>query len=381
MKLKALCTCYLLAVLTTAASAQGIRFANQRLQRIAETLQADYGMDCTAAGTTSFGQNRIRVAEDSLGRICHIGLELFPENIVRENPSPVYAFVERYLLELYLWQELPSPAQRLAEDKVLLRFVGHENEGIRENIARHLPRFRESTSLMVLTDNHRYSLSIYENQRLQLSMRFPIRYELLWGMNKIEAENKFYEELLRYRMEEESSIPALSEYEQSVLKMDGKGCAVLLGDSYLISSVNSNRFYRLDARGEYVAVYDRKHAAESVSNLFQLPDLVPEVTVSVKQRLYKRRTLEFEVSLQKLLAFCRKTGCQTFVGIETCREDSVTGTAILLNPSYGYFHQIYFQVGTGVLDTPERVKMKLELYAFVPTHNIENLFYEKEEGK
>lgn len=364
--------------LATETTAQPARFANHHLRQLATMLQAGYGMDCTHPGSFDFGENRLRVTQDSLGRIAHIGLELFPEDMIRDNPSPVYSFVERYLLELYLQQELPTPEQRLTEDKVSIRFAGHEKEPLRNNIAHRLPRFQENTSLLMLTDNNRYSVSIYTNQQLQLSIRFPIRYELLWGMNKIEAENGFYESLMYYQMPQDKHTLSLSKEEYSMLEANGNGIFVWPGDSYIVSSVNNDRFYRLTSQGEYVPVCDRQHMEESVRNLFLLSEMARNVTVNVKQRLYKRRTLEFEVPLQKLLSFCHATGCQPFVGIETCTADSVTGTVILLNPSYGYCHQFYFQVCTDTTDVPDGFKIDMELYAFVPTHNIGSLFYEKE---
>lgn len=371
--LAVLCLC-----LAATAAAQAPRFANGNLQRLAGQLQAEYGLDCTRPGTQEFGQNRLVVTQDSLRRIDHIGLALFPESIVRENPSPVYRFVERYLLELYLPQEQPTPEQRLKEDNVTLHFPSNPGGSLRDDIARHLPRLDEHTSLLVLTDNHRYSVSIYHGERALFVMRFPIRYELLWGMNKVEAENGFYEALLRYRPPRATAVPPLAAAQASALQPDGDGCLVLTGDSYVIAAVNNDRFYRLAPDGTCRPVLDRTHAEESLRNLFLMPDLSAGITASVTQRMYRRRTLQFDIPLHHLLSFCRTAGCQAYVGIETCTAERVTGTVILLNPSLGYCHQLYFETDIGILDHPRRHKMSLELYAFVPTHNIGNLFDEKE---
>lgn len=368
----------LLFGLVASATARTARFATRNLQQMAERLQSEYGIDCTRPGTPAFGQNRLVVTADPLRRIDHIGLAIFPEQIIRENPSPVYRFVERYLLELYLFPELPTPEQRLNEDNVTLRFPASAGGNLREDIARHLPRFGDRTSLLVLTDNHRYSVTVYESGKTVFAMRFPIRYELLWGMNKIEAENGFYETLLQYQAPRAGTVAPLPGGERSFLKPDGGGTFVLTGEDYWISSVNSNRYYRLAANGEYLPVYDRRQADESLRNLFQLPELAPNITVTVKQRLYSRRSVTFDISLYRLLSYCRTTGCHTYVGIETCTADSITGIVVLLNPAYGYCHQLYFEADTRMVDKPGRYKMAVELYAYVPTHNIGNLFNENE---
>lgn len=366
-----------LAAIACAASAQTTRYACSNLQQLAATLENDYGLKCDHPQTANLGRNRLVVAEDSLGRIDHIGWEIFPAHIVRENPSPVYRFVERYLLELYLCKQLPTPAQRLKEDKVTLRFPGHEQETLRRNIDQRLPHFGTRTSLLVLTDNNYYSVSVYEAGEPQFSIRFPIRYELLWGMNKKEAENSFYTNLAHYQSVPARSNEPLPPDKTEELVAEADNCFVLPGDSYIIGAMNNDCFYRRTAGGIYLPVCDTLRAEASVRNLFLLP-CGEKVTASVKQRLYNRRMLEFDVPLHKLMAFCRAAGCRPYVGIETVTDEEVTGTVILMNPAYGYCHQLYFRVPTGILANLTAYKLQLELYAYVPTHNIGNLFYERE---
>ena len=353
--------------------AQTARYACRNLQQLAAELGREYDIDCTRARQVPLGRNVLVVTQDSLRRVDHIGLQVFPEHIVRDNPSPVYRFVERYLLELYLRRELPTPEQRLQEDRVTLRFPAHTGNSLRDDIARHLPRFDDRTSLLVLTDNHRYTVSIYRERKALFVMRFPIRYELLWGMNKVEAENGLYESLLRYQSPHPKPVPPLAADVQTAMRPAEDGCLMLPGDSYVIASVNSNRYYLEAPDGSCRPVFGPDHAEASMRNLFLLPDLAADVTATVTQRLYGRRTREFDVSLHHLLSFCRTEGCETYVGIETCTEERVTGTVVLLNPSYGYCHQLYFEADIGLLEHPDRHPLRLELYAYVPTHNIGKL--------
>lgn len=376
MNIKNIPLYFVLFYLTTTAAAQTSRFANRNLRQLAAALEASYEVDCTRPGTTAFGRKRFVVEQDSLGRIVHIGLKIFPDEIVRKYPSPVYHFVERYLLELYLQSDPAETNRRLKEDQVVLRFSDDDTGKIRHDIDQHLPRFDTNTSLYVLTDNNRYTVTAYQGKKMTFSMNFPIRYELLWGMNKIEAENGLYEALAYYHAPQSQPPLPLPANESNYLQADGEGCFVLPGDTYLIETVNADRFYRQKGGGLYLPVWEQRWAVQSLHNLFQLP-IDRGVTASVKQRLYNRRTLEFDIPLHKLLSFCRVSGCRAYMGIETCTTDSVTGTVVLLNPSYGYCHQLYFSVPAALIAEPERHKMKIELYAFVPTHNIGNLFYEK----
>ena len=358
------------------AFGQSPRYASHGLQQLAVALEAACHRACGQAQTFRWGENRVSVTTDSLGRIDHIGWEIFPERIRQENPSPVYRFVERYLLELYLQRELPTPRQRLREDKVTLLFPGHEDEPLTTNIERRLPRFDAETSLLVLTDNNCYSVSVYRQGKQEFFMRFPIRYELLWGMNKKEAEGNFYPDLLLFQAPAPSPCQPLTAEEAATLKPEAEGCYQLPGDIYWIEAMNSTLTYVRTAEGEYRPVCDSRLPEASARNLFLL-SCGKEVNASVKQRLYNRRTLEFETSLHRLLSFCRAEGCRPYVGIETVSQTEVTGTVVLHNPSYGYCHQLFFRLPLSLLSTPANGLLQLELYAYVPTHNIENLFFER----
>lgn len=367
----------LLLVTALQAAAQTTRFACNNLQRLATTLQEEHDMDGSRPHNARLGQNTVVLAQDSLGQIDHIGFHIFPDYIVSENPSPVYRFVERYLLELYLYPELPTPEQRLKEDKVTLRFPGHEGEPLRQTIANHLPRFGPQTSLIVLTDNNCYSVSIYEANKPLLNIRFPIRYELLWGMNKKEAEAHFYPTLMFYRSPKPTAARPLPQTEQPrLIPADVDSCFILPGEFYQIESVNSDLCYRLQPDGRYFPLTDNHWPEASIRNLFLLPDLAQGITASVTQRLYSRRTQTFDIPLYRLLSFCQSTGCRPYVGIETADANYVTGTVVLLNPAFGYCHQLYFRAPKDILSSPKQYKLELELYAYVPTHNIKNLFYE-----
>lgn len=359
-------------------AAQSPRFSSHVLQQLAATLQSRYGIDCSRTGVVPLGENELVVTKDTLGRIDHIGFRLFPPQIAAENPSPVYRFVERYLLELYLCGELPTPARRLEEDKVTLLFPGHEREEVEHNIECHLPRIGGDKSLIVLTDNNRYSVAVYGGDKLLFAIRFPIRYELLWGINKKEAENGFYEALMRFVPSTPQVTGALSVDLVPLLRPTDKDstCMALPGETYLIDRMNSTSYYRRSADGSYWPLWDEQHPEASVCNLFLLPS-GKDIQAKVCQRLYGHRKLEFEVPLHKLLSFFRATGCHTYVGIETMSAGELTGTVVLLNPSYGYCHQLYFKMPCGLLSAPERYELELELYAYVPTHNIGNLFYER----
>lgn len=368
--------CYLL--LPVCLCAQSTRYASQRLEEIAATLQAEYRIDCRRPQVCPFGRGHIVVAENALHQIDHIGLQLFARQLMEENPSPVYHFVERYLLELCLMKEQTAVARRLKEEKVNLRFGKRRKKTVGEELTELLPRLMKSrNSLMILNSDNRYTVSFYDGDLLLLALRFPIQYELLWGMGKKEVESHFYADLLHYvstlptgeTAAADSLLPADEAYR---LVPHTDGCLSLPGEFYGVEAMNDTRFYRKRADGCYAPLRDPRYPEESVRNLFLLP-VASSPKASVTQYLYGRRRLTFELPLDHLLSYCRAMGCRTYVGIERLDEQGVAGTAILQNSTYGYCHLLYFETGASVLSGA----ISISLYAYVPTHNVAALFPEK----
>lgn len=353
-------------------------FGSQRLKEIAMTLQAEYRIDCRKPQVCAFGGSELVVRENALRSIDHIGFRIFSEKLMAENPSPVYRFVERYLLELYLMEEPAERARKLAEDKVTLKCGKGKGEREDAALAKILPKLARASSVIILTDNRYYSVSFYQASEALFSIRFPIRYELLWGMNKKEAENTFYEDLLHFRVGRQAVTARNMPEDGSLLVAINDSCFMEKGETYLIDAMNANRYYRRTPHGKYLPLRDMAYVEESIRNLFLLPT-DEHITVSVTLHLYNRRKIIFETPLVQLLAFCRETGCRTFVGIESSEEQRVSGTVVLENASYGYCHQLHFATDTGILAEAGGHKMDADLYVYVPTHNVSDLYADREQ--
>ena len=63
----------------------------------------------------------LNIIKNKSGKVTHIGFSLFTEAIKADYPSPVYHFVERYLLELYLMDDATLITRMLTEDKVQIQ--------------------------------------------------------------------------------------------------------------------------------------------------------------------------------------------------------------------------------------------------------------------
>lgn len=367
----------LLLMLSIAEGEAAVRkYRSQRLADIAGQLQAEYQIDCSSAKTCPIGNYTLSVVENSMREVCHIGFQLFLPVLTKQNPSPVYRFVERYLLELFLLKDSPAIRQKLQEDKVNLRFGnGKQPADIYSGLTNMLSAIKENFTLSITTDNSHYTVSWLEGKQPFCSLRFPIQYELMWGINKKETEAYFYTDLLHYlqaHRQKQEALPLPPDKLPSV----GGNCYVWEGEWYAIEAMNTNRYYkRRSSDGKYEPLCSLSRPEESVQNLFTL-DCSQQITASVTQRLYGRKKNSFEVPLHVLLNFCRQEGCEVFAGIENCNGKEVSGTLTLLNRSLGYNHLMFFKTDYRVLEHPERYPIEIQLYAYVPTHNLHSLFSE-----
>lgn len=103
----------------------------------------------------------------------------------------MYQFVERYLLELFLLRDDNAINRQLYEDKVSVRFRGERRKDVHTALLKVLSELKTNVSLSITTDNSHYSVLWTEKDHPLLYLRFPIQYELLWGMNKKEIEHIF----------------------------------------------------------------------------------------------------------------------------------------------------------------------------------------------
>lgn len=85
---------------------------------------------------------------------------------MEQNPSPVYTFVERYLLELLLTDNDEGMRHLLEESKVMVR-LGQNNRLLTH--ARLLSVLREMNSahsFIITTDNSRYTMVWYHDKEM-----------------------------------------------------------------------------------------------------------------------------------------------------------------------------------------------------------------------
>ncbi|MFK2338287.1 hypothetical protein ACIXMT_05960 [Bacteroides fragilis] len=146
------------------------KFVSKKLENIAFQLFSQYQADCSVKQRILLKplcpDKQIIVTTDLYRTVNHIGFELFDRTVMEQNPSPVYTFVERYLLELLLTDNDEGMRHLLEESKVMVR-LGQNNRLLTH--ARLLSVLREMNSahsFIITTDNSRYTMVWYHDKEM-----------------------------------------------------------------------------------------------------------------------------------------------------------------------------------------------------------------------
>lgn len=335
-------------------------YATAQLRETAKLLQSRGGTPDVGGIHLMKGVpgGRYEVRLDSLNRVVHIGVPVVNREIARFQPSPVYDFVERYLLRLSF---LDATERRLLlnDDKVTL--TGNVNA------------VDTLCGVGLSSDDKRFNVIFTREGKNVASVSLPRNYELVTGKNKIESEACFRDEVLASSTDEALVDPSVSSDEvtstDSVVYTQRSGY-------YIIKAMSANRYYLKDASGTLIPVNSINYPMETISNLFgQI--ISGNYMLNIEQRMYGRKTDNFAVSMAQFTSYCRSTGCQSYVGIESIDEKMVKATILYVNRTLNYNHLLYVTIPTDVLKKKSG-DITAMLYCYIPTQNIRSLFQPKE---
>lgn len=309
------------------------------------------------------------VLADADRRIRHIGFRLFSDFVLSQHPSPVYRFVERYLLELLLQKNNSEVQAKLQRERVSLTSECYSLTDYRSAIRRIVADFSDDLSLYVSTRDHYYQLSCRKGGQLLLAVRFPVRYELLTGCSKLEAEQSVYPSFLNYLSHPQA--PAVSR--PLVLSSYKQGLFSANEDSYGMPEIQSSAYYQASAQ-DTALVFSQEYELESACNLFNAG--IDGVEMQVRQKLYGDKTNTFVSSIKVFMDFLRSQGCTVYTTVQEVGKEQIKGAVLAVNPEYGYQHLLLFRFDRRLFAAPRKERVTADMYCYIPIHNVKSLFDE-----
>lgn len=354
-----------------------IECSNKLLKEIAEQLpDVQFTKGSSKEYMLPLCQGKPIVVEYNNGIVNHIGVKFFNREVMAKHATPVFYFIERYFLELLLLPTDDEIRTKMRMDRVHIK-KGRTDifaiPDLRKELQEIIAAVSHDFSVYVTCNNNRYKASCMVGEKQLAQIEFPVRYELITGNTKLEAENSIYSSLLMYQSK---PYEAPDEADMYVYK-DNLFCAN--EDSYVTEDIVSTSYYeKKDDR--FIPVLTSQNMEESVYNLFNT-DYDWNVVVEVTQNLYGDKKLAYELPLEKLMDYLFNNGCLVYTGIRSYDKSVIEGVAMAVNMELGYQHMLSFSFDKSLFDEPSLHKVKVKMYSYIPIHNVSSLFNENSKKK
>lgn len=296
--------------------------------------------------------NKLHVAKNKRGEICHIGFAMVNPELRNSELQPLINFVERYLLELDLPSDF-SIVVRLNRDKVIYH--------VAEDIIPAKIGYDDGFALEVEALKS-YRISWQRDGQTILQMAFPMDAQLLLGCNVIELETNLVKNIVSVSNERTKR----SEFSVDALK--GKG------DTFLDPLI-SNKLYTKEVNGQLDIIFNSSNMHQSVCN-FALTGYAPTlVPLNFTVDLYGYKKKELQLSYSQLVRFLNGEGCTLYFGIKTRSETMVEGTLFAVQKSLGYCHVVKLEIPTSIINSQPEGMVNARFYAYIPLHNISSDYF------
>lgn len=311
----------------------------------------------------------IVIHRDRNQKIDHIGVKLFNRAIVEKHPSPIYYFVERYLLEILLLDDEEDIKGKLKRERVTISSELYELLSYKQGVRNILGDASLGTSVYVTCNNNRYLMSCIKDKNIVLSLEFPVCYELITGNTKLEAENSLYPSLLFYKPDKHF----MADVPKDLVVPHGN-MLTCNDDYYATEQMISTSYYRKQ-KNDTLVVFASDYIMESTYNLFNAY-VDQSVNVEITQSLYGNKSNTFTYSLPVFMHFLRSQGCGVYTAIQTMDDDRISGAVMAVNMELGYQHLMLFTFDRTLFEHPDKKVVKVKMYSYIPIHNVSSLFYE-----
>lgn len=288
-------------------------------------------------------------------------IHLFRQEVKQHERGYVYDFIERYLGEIISMSNSKERNKKMADDKV--RFIDGNISAITS--------LTDTTDFWLNCIDNRFYEASWTNSGLPiLTISFPVSFELLLGMPKNEIELTLFDELSQIN----KTVPIEEGIQEGDLAQRVDGIYYTNPKlHYQIESLNDSRYYlRSVSDNSFHAVFDTIHLSESATNLFHL-NLDIDYLIDVEQGLYGFKTKNYTIRLSQWLNYCRKRGLTIYAALEEETKSDIKMLVVVESKELGFNHLLSVSIPKDFVSNPD-VRFKAKLNAYIPTHNVKNLY-------
>lgn len=343
------------------ADAKAISFASDRLGKLVGYVGLQ-GLDTLSTGvynTYTYKQHPLTVRVNRWGEIEHVGLLLFPTLIRSVHPTPVYDFLERYLLERNVIPANSEYGVKMKWDNV------HFSIG---NAAAALKIDTTAEFLESHVDLHVYKVAWKQGGRTMLEMSFDMDWQLMSGCNAIELAQLFFHKLRRYELQ------PLNAPSCNMQGFPANGTNYIkTGNNFASPFVRNDLYYsRKNKKDKWRLTISGKQPLRTLSNIMLSPEGDSKMKVLVKYDKYGLRSDSALVYYRAWQELCIEEGCEAYFGLKEKKDNIYRGTVFMVNRLGGYLHLLSINVPETALDGNQEHIAEARLYCYIPLHNVDD---------
>lgn len=341
---------FLLWVIFSALPLQAAQFATPRLHHLASCLRLT-DLDTLPTGiSTHYHRGRpvvIRRAQD--GMIEHIGLCLFPNELRKMQPSAVYDFLERNLLERNLKQPGDSLRHVLAYEHVAF---------LKGSAATALTLDGSESFNIEQLQLRSYQVAWQKHGRDLLRIAFDMDWQLLSGCNAPQLESIYLRRLQDFVP---SSAPEPIPLENPI-------------DTFSTKEMRHELFLEDNGHGGMRLVDSPSKPTATLFNMMLAPQFERPIQLDLTFDRYGYVTDRLSLPLRHWLMMGQEEGCQSYFGIKKKDRHQYHGTLLMVNRSGGYAHLLSVIIPVEVLEQNDSI-ISGRLYVYVPLHNVSEKYF------
>lgn len=348
----------LLMLASTSAWGKAV-YSTARLQAMASLLSLP-GIDTLSAGKYthfSYKSHPLNVRINRWKEVEHIGLSLFSPEVKKVQQSPVYDFLERYLLELDIYKGTDH-AIRLGFEQVQFE-IGNASVALKLDGSEE---FRQSGKAF-----RNYHVEWLKEGKVILAISFDMDYQLLSGCNTVELEKNYLKKIRRYRTEN----AAPSDFD-AAFPNDGE-YYIKGGSTFMIDGIRNDLYFQKGKDG-WTLISSSSKPYQSIANAMLSMQTGGDYDLTFTLDMYGYKEEKDTVKLIDWLGMCAEEGCTPYFGMKSKTDSLYTGTVFMVNETSGFLHMLSVKFPIATLQEGKG-NIEGRLFVYVPLHNVtEKLF-------
>ena len=358
----------------TAISAQdGVEIKTpERISRMLESMPVS---DIPLSGQfrcPELSSTLVFYTESNYGVTVQLGAKLFSDGIRKEYDPVILSFVERLWVELLLRNTTASQSSLLKEYGVRIVLGGYPlGSGSFTNLSQALAALNSLSSLSITTGGNEIDMFMRDQAGSTMHIYIPASRDLLFPYDKKEHEEVLVKELFDSKAQYSQTIPESTDF----IKTDN-GLLAVGGECYMIDSLNNNVFFGSDRK----ILFNRAYPDETMRNILMCAAKKEDIhgkRLNIRLHTYNKEMGILTMSLEQVLAFFQQQGVKFYTGNLGDNGNKHQCLLAMYHPVYNYINILSVSFLPEQLDATGITFIDADLSAFIPQHNIKNLFQEK----